>query len=372
MEVLTDQQLIRLKAHKYSATGTSITEPVMQVFWRGLVELFPLWIAPNAITVSGLLLNVATSILLMFYCPTATEIAPSWVYAINAVGLFVYQALDAIDGKQARRTGTSSPLGELFDHGCDSISTVFVSLSVGISLQLGNHPWVMVVFTLITYMTFYFGHWCTYVTGILQFGKIDVTEVQLITIAIFVVSWLFGPAVWSAPIPAIGYPLHIIPVLGCIGGSVGAMMRFMIIILRGGAGENGATVADTSVLSPGLNIGVIVAGALSIASQSKTALCESHPVLYLMFIGIIFAKVTNRLVVAHMSRSELHFFDTSLFGMAVLFLNQYFGFYLNEYFLLVVCFIYSAADLLQYLSYTYKQIARHLNIYIFTIKSSKE
>lgn len=30
--------------------------------------------------------------------------------------------MDAIDGKQARRTGTSSPLGELFDHGCDAIN----------------------------------------------------------------------------------------------------------------------------------------------------------------------------------------------------------------------------------------------------------
>ena len=32
------------------------------------------------------------------------------------VGLFVYTSMDAIDGKQARRTGSSSPLGELFDH----------------------------------------------------------------------------------------------------------------------------------------------------------------------------------------------------------------------------------------------------------------
>lgn len=30
--------------------------------------------------------------------------------------------MDSIDGKQARRTGTSSPLGELFDHGCDAIN----------------------------------------------------------------------------------------------------------------------------------------------------------------------------------------------------------------------------------------------------------
>lgn len=34
--------------------------------------------------------------------------------------------MDAIDGKQARRTNSSSPLGELFDHGCDSLSTGIV------------------------------------------------------------------------------------------------------------------------------------------------------------------------------------------------------------------------------------------------------
>lgn len=49
--------------------------------------------------------------------------APRWACFLCALGLFIYQSLDAIDGKQARRTGTSTPLGELFDHGCDSIST---------------------------------------------------------------------------------------------------------------------------------------------------------------------------------------------------------------------------------------------------------
>jgi hypothetical protein len=35
----------------------------------------------------------------------------------------MYQSLDAIDGKQARRTGMAGPLGEMFDHGCDAINT---------------------------------------------------------------------------------------------------------------------------------------------------------------------------------------------------------------------------------------------------------
>ncbi len=48
---------------------------------------------------------------------------PAWVLVLAAIGLFVYQTLDACDGKQARRTGNSSSLGELFDHGCDVVST---------------------------------------------------------------------------------------------------------------------------------------------------------------------------------------------------------------------------------------------------------
>ena len=49
--------------------------------------------------------------------------APRFSCFLCGLGLFVYQTLDAIDGKQARRTNSSSPLGELFDHGCDSLST---------------------------------------------------------------------------------------------------------------------------------------------------------------------------------------------------------------------------------------------------------
>ena len=48
---------------------------------------------------------------------------PRWIYGTFAIGLFLYQSFDAIDGKQARRTGTSGPLGELFDHCCDALNT---------------------------------------------------------------------------------------------------------------------------------------------------------------------------------------------------------------------------------------------------------
>lgn len=74
------------------------------------------------------------------FSPNGKEEPPRWACFLCALGLFIYQSLDAIDGKQARRTNSSSPLGELFDHGCDSISTVFVALSACISVQLGFYP----------------------------------------------------------------------------------------------------------------------------------------------------------------------------------------------------------------------------------------
>jgi len=48
--------------------------------------------------------------------------APRWVYVLCALGMFFYQTMDSLDGKQCRRTGRSSGIEELFDHGCDSLA----------------------------------------------------------------------------------------------------------------------------------------------------------------------------------------------------------------------------------------------------------
>lgn len=47
----------------------------------------------------------------------AVGTAPRWLYYFNGFSVFWYLHLDCLDGKQARRTKSSSPLGQLFDHG---------------------------------------------------------------------------------------------------------------------------------------------------------------------------------------------------------------------------------------------------------------
>lgn len=67
--------------------------------------------APNLITLVGLIINISGAVIYLKYDTTWTEKMPAWMYFFSATCSFLYQTLDAVDGKQARRTGTSSPLG---------------------------------------------------------------------------------------------------------------------------------------------------------------------------------------------------------------------------------------------------------------------
>ncbi|XP_029455571.1 cholinephosphotransferase 1 isoform X2 [Rhinatrema bivittatum] len=368
-EPLTAQQLKRLEEHKYSAAGRSLLEPPMQLYWNWLVRRLPLWLAPNTITVVGLLLNALTTLLLVCYCPTATEEAPFWTFLLCAAGLFIYQSLDAIDGKQARRTNSSSPLGELFDHGCDSLSTVFVAIGTTIAVRLGTNPDWLFFCSFVGMFMFYCAHWQTYVSGTLKFGKIDVTEVQISIIIIFLLSAFGGTTLWDYKIPLTGLPLKTFPILGIIGGALLSCSSYFRVILSGGVGKNGSTIAGTSVLSPGLHIGLVMTLAAVIYKKSTTGLFDKHPCLYTLTFGFVCAKITNKLVVAHMTKSEIYLQDTAFIGPGLLFLDQYFDGVIDEYIVLWFALLISLIDLLQYCTGVCLQIAAHLQINVFKISS---
>lgn len=57
---------------------------------------------------------------------------------MEAASYLIYRILDEMDGKQARKTGNSSPLGLLFDHGCDSITAAVFTIMILKCMQCGN------------------------------------------------------------------------------------------------------------------------------------------------------------------------------------------------------------------------------------------
>uniref|UniRef100_A0A1L8DYA7 diacylglycerol cholinephosphotransferase n=2 Tax=Nyssomyia neivai TaxID=330878 RepID=A0A1L8DYA7_9DIPT len=364
-QLLSTSQLKKLENHKYSCVSASFLDPILQPWWNFLVRSIPTWLAPNLITIVGLFVNIVTALVLILYSPDAKSDPPGWACFLCAGGLFAYQSLDAIDGKQARRTNTSSPLGELFDHGCDSISTVFVALSACISVQIGHHPYWMFFQCFCAMTLFYCAHWQTYVSGTLRFGKIDVTEAQIIIMGIHVISGIFGASIWKSKIGGI----EIWYVVACSTIVLGSMSLLQIfsVILAGGVGKNGSTVAGTSVLSPIIPFSLILVPAFIISQKSTEGVFEMNPSLYIVTFGMVAAKVTNRLVVAHMTKSELEYFDWGLLGPFMLFLNQYFNNFLPERIVLFGAAAWCTFDLIKYCSQVCVEICNHLNIELFKI-----
>lgn len=84
--------------------------------------------------------------------------------------VFLLLHIDGVDGKQARRTNSSTPLGELFDHGLDSWACIFFVATVysifgreesGVSVATLYYILWVVLFS------FILSHWEKYNTGIL-------------------------------------------------------------------------------------------------------------------------------------------------------------------------------------------------------------
>ncbi|OWR45529.1 choline/ethanolaminephosphotransferase 1 like protein [Danaus plexippus plexippus] len=451
--ILNAAQLKRLSEHKYSCTSASILDAWLQPWWCWLVSKTPLWLAPNLITILGLIVNIVTTLILVWYSPDARQEPPQWAFALCALGVFVYQSLDAIDGKQARRTGSQSPLGELFDHGCDSISTVFIALGACIAVKLGEYPTWMFFQCFCAMTLFYCAHWQAYVTGTLKMGRIDVTEAQYTIIGIHLISATLGPDAWATKIGSLEarYSLGGAAVLGATLtlGALGAaiakggvgkngstvaihgldipvrlftctltfstalyfvvnfaasfrhrgcgkngstvalpstgvglnllsnyavvlvtgtiVLGYVKVIMKGGVGRNGSTVAGTSILSPVIPFSLVVVPAFIIFQKSESQVYENHPALYIIAFGMVTAKVTNRLVVAHMTKSEMEYYDWSLLGPAMLFLNQYFNHALPEYYVLWLCTIWVVVELIRYCGQICLEICDHLHISLFRI-----
>ncbi|XP_055600697.1 cholinephosphotransferase 1 isoform X1 [Uranotaenia lowii] len=367
-KLLQQSQLKKLGDHKYNCVNVSLLDPFLQPWWCWLVSKVPLWLAPNLITIVGLIVNILTTLILVYFSPNGREEPPRWASALCAFGLFVYQSLDAIDGKQARRTNSSSPLGELFDHGCDSISTVFVALSACISVQLGFYPRWMFFQCFCAMTLFYCAHWQTYVSGTLRFGRIDVTEAQCTIIGIHMISAIFGPGIWMTKLPIMGgIDIKIVPLYFAV--FVFGLLAYgnASVIFTGGVGKNGSTVAGTSVLSPIIPFLFVVVPAYVISQKSTEQIYENYPALYIMAFGMITAKVTNRLVVAHMTKSEMEYLDWGLIGPLCLFLNQYFNNFLSEYWVLWFAMLWCSIDMVRYCGQVCLEICAYLRIELFRI-----
>ena len=175
---LSQDLLINLKNFKYKSTDESILyQKCMSPCLNKVVNYIPRNIAPNLITFISLCFNIFAAII------SYNDGGFDFSYKLRPITCFIigifqliYQLLDNIDGKQARRTGNSTPFGMLMDHGCDVFTNIFTAYNLSKLLLLGNNDYFSfsVFFGLL--LGFYMMTYEEYKLGEMHFPKINGTD----------------------------------------------------------------------------------------------------------------------------------------------------------------------------------------------------
>lgn len=108
--------------------------------------------------------------------------------------------MDAVDGKHARRLGTSSSLGDFLDHVIDSFCIMIIVTDILSTCPVRCFPLEIACLTATT-LDFFVIHWESaknYVM-ILDDGT-SITEAQIIFALVFVAEPLFGHNFWDTPL----------------------------------------------------------------------------------------------------------------------------------------------------------------------------
>ncbi|CDH50306.1 ethanolaminephosphotransferase 1 [Lichtheimia corymbifera JMRC:FSU:9682] len=313
------EQLENLRYYKYAATDKSLlTKYVLRHYWNWAVTLFPRWIAPNLITLTGLILMMINVVIILAVVPDLRyeQDTPQWIYFSFAAGLWLYSTLDNVDGKQARRTGTSSPLGELFDHGCDAINCTYVALLQAAALGVGHSIEAAILF-LVTVVGFYLSTAEEYYTGVLYLGIVNgPTEGILVSCLAFVWSGFFGAGSWHIPLGDIDCLSWLAGILG--NDTTGAqifvwgmvfffafthcpMCFYSIFKATSGKRLKQRLSIFMNVLYP-ITL-YTLAVTLWLASPYSYVLKEEHYILFVVTVGILFGLMASNIILAHLTKS---------------------------------------------------------------------
>ncbi|XP_028034335.1 ethanolaminephosphotransferase 1 [Bombyx mandarina] len=308
---LSEDKLKGFEKYKYNSVDTSVlSNYVMHPFWNWCVQFCPVWVAPNLLTFMGFLLTVLNFLLFSyydygFYALTGDNATkgriPPWVWAASAVNLFVAYTLDGIDGKQARRTGTSGPLGELFDHGLDSYSAVLIPTclySIFGRDEVSPLRFFFVIWNI--FINFYLTHWEKYNTGVmfLPWGY-DFT--MLGSCVLLLVTSATGPEAWHVPLPGGLTPGIVFEFVLYFSAIITSQTVILWNIYKSYRDGTGKMRSFTEAIRPLVPLVAFLALSTAWAVYSPNNIIELGPRLFYVLTGTIFSNINCRLIVSQMS-----------------------------------------------------------------------
>ncbi|XP_041357098.1 ethanolaminephosphotransferase 1-like [Gigantopelta aegis] len=322
---LSKEVLTGLDNYKYSAVDTSpVSKYICHPFWNQIVKLCPLWIAPNVLTLTGFLLLLVNFIILTYYDmdfyassrdhPEYLTI-PNWVWLVGALNNFLSHSLDGIDGKQARRTKSSSPLGELFDHGLDSWATFFLPVAVYSIFGRGElgvdifRAYLIVVGIMICFII---SHWEKYNTGILflPWGY-DIGQIGMS--AIYFVTFLGGYDMWKFTLPVVNLSAAALFELMCHVGFFGLTFPFTFYnVYRAYSDKTGKMRPFSEAMRPLVSTILLFTLLFVWVFMSSYNILEKQPRLVFWTTGTAFSNIACKLIIAQMSNTRCELLNSKL------------------------------------------------------------
>eukprot|EP01029_Cantina_marsupialis_P028249 TRINITY_DN775914_c0_g1_i1.p1 TRINITY_DN775914_c0_g1~~TRINITY_DN775914_c0_g1_i1.p1 ORF type:complete len:370 (-),score=81.70 TRINITY_DN775914_c0_g1_i1:57-1166(-) len=369
MGVITDEGLLGLKNYKYVSGGYSHLDNFLNPFWQFVVnKLFPSWLAPNLVTLIGTCCLVISFTICNIYRTTFEGPAPWWVDLATALCLFLYNTLDACDGKQARKTGSSSPLGQLFDHGCDALATTLITANIAGALQFGA-TWKTIAYLISVQLPFFICQWEEYHVHIIRTqvgGIFGVTEAAYTLIGLHILSAFVDHTFWtnSHSIGGINIQMNGIMLLISIG-----LPMIMVSYSLWNVLINNHKKVDVGFailhLAP-MFIVMVTQYWWSVVSDSFL----QYPMINVLTIGLVFAYLTNVTVVAAMAKQTVEL-GQPIVAFPII------GLALSYYLIqsdLVACLAVLGVTSVMYFSFVYEfitTVCEYLGIKCFVIVSKE-
>ena len=305
------------------------TDPTPLPFPAVVEHVFPRWLAPNLVTLIGLAFLVGGYAALSLTSPSMAGTAPWWAHAAMGAATLAYLHLDCLDGKQARRTGTSSPLGQLFDHGCDALAVHLLLVGVAATIDAGltprsvwgqlavGGPWLM-------------AHWEEYHSGVMLYGNgwWGVTEANYTLVALHFIAAAYGSrAVFGAPL-ATALPPRLVarfPRLATLAAPYRVTDALLCCIYTCGVWQAAAVLGRVFVLrtprglpraeagAKALGVGAQLAhlaqlalfagvGTASMLEPIRAGRSALHTRVVFLLYGVAYALEASKLIVDHMAK----------------------------------------------------------------------
>ncbi|OMO75502.1 CDP-alcohol phosphatidyltransferase [Corchorus capsularis] len=264
-------------------------------------------LSPSSLFGCRFMFLVTSALLGYIYSPQLDSPPPRWVHFAHGLLLFLYQTFDAVDGKQARRTNSSSPLGELFDHGCDALACAFESMAFGSTAMCGRDTFW---FWVISAVPFYGATWEHYFTNTLILPVVNgPTEGLALIYTVHFITGFVGAEWWAQQfgksMPLFSW-LPFVNEIPTYRAVLFLMIAFAVIptvtfnvsnVHKVVQARKGSMILALAMLYPFV---VLMGGVLVWDYLSPSDIMGSYPHLVVLGTGLAFGFLVGRMILAHL------------------------------------------------------------------------